>query len=32
VSFDLWELKLSIIWIHALDFFMCGCTQNLSEK
>jgi len=29
VSFDLRELKLIVIWIHALDFFSGWCPQNL---
>ena len=32
VSFDLREFKLGIIWIHALNFFTCGCAQNLTEN
>jgi hypothetical protein len=32
VSFDLWKFKLSIIWIHALNFFTSRCTQNLSKN
>jgi hypothetical protein len=31
VSFDLREFKLGIIWIHALNFFTCGCAQNLRD-
>jgi len=29
VSFNLRELELRVVWVHALDLFPCWSTQNL---
>jgi len=31
MSFNLRELELRVIWVHALDLFPCWSTQNLQE-
>jgi len=31
VSFNLRELELRVVWVHALDLFPCWSTQNLDN-
>jgi hypothetical protein len=31
MSFNLWELELRVVWVHALDLFPCWSTQNLQN-
>nr|GMC70385.1 hypothetical protein Iba_chr03aCG15390 [Ipomoea batatas]GMC72722.1 hypothetical protein Iba_chr03bCG14190 [Ipomoea batatas]GMC76811.1 hypothetical protein Iba_chr03eCG4740 [Ipomoea batatas]GME02528.1 hypothetical protein Iba_scaffold137CG0110 [Ipomoea batatas] len=31
MSFDLWESKISIIWVHTSNFFSCWSPEYLNN-